>query len=122
MSWEDEGELADLDLLGVGCYVSIEQQGVGGQLEALDVEVVLGEADAVVAQFFGEAGLLDDFMEHPLVEIVPGTGHTLLQFRAAANGGQHEGVKLHQITPCSFSRAISASERPRRRWYTRSLS
>ena len=49
--------------------VEIEQHRVVGELEALDVEVVLGEGDRVVAEVVGQPDLLGQLPQHALVEV-----------------------------------------------------
>ena len=99
---QHDAELADADALGLHRDVEVEQDGVGGELEALDVEVVLGEGDRVVAEAVGELRLLGEFLEHVLVEVVAHPGHGLLDLLARADGGQVEQAGLqHGVPPAT---------------------
>ena len=51
---QHDAELADADALGLHREVEVEQHRIVGELEALDVEVMLGEADRIVAELVGE--------------------------------------------------------------------
>ena len=52
---QHDAELADPDALGLHREVEVEQHRIVGDLEALDVEMMLGEADRVVAELVGRA-------------------------------------------------------------------
>ena len=55
---QHDAELADTHALGVQAEVQIEQDRIGRDLVALDVEVVLGERARLVAELVGELRLL----------------------------------------------------------------
>ena len=92
---EHDAELADADALRLHPDEEVEQHGIGRQLEALDVEVVLGEAHRIVAEGVGEARLLAELRQHALVEVATKPRHSLLDLRAGADGGQVEEGDLH---------------------------
>ena len=54
---QDDAELADADALGLHREVEVEQHRIVGELEALDVEVMLGEAHRIVAELVAEVYL-----------------------------------------------------------------
>jgi hypothetical protein len=83
-----DAELAHADALGLHGDVEIEQDGVVGDLETLDVEMVLGEGDRVVAQIVGQPALLGHLAQHLLVEVGPHAGHAGLDIRLAAERRQ----------------------------------
>jgi hypothetical protein len=66
---QHDAELTDAQPLGLHADEEIQQDRVVGQLEALDVKVMLGEADRVVEQLVCESGLLAQLLEHAVVEI-----------------------------------------------------
>ena len=66
---EHDAELAHADALRLQADEQIEEHRIVRQLEALDVEVVLGEADRVVAEIVGAARLLAQLGQHSAVEI-----------------------------------------------------
>ena len=72
------------------------QPGILAELEALDLEVVLGDADAGPAARVADARVLGDLVEHPLVEDGVLAGHAALELVAAADRHVHERVEVHQ--------------------------
>ena len=106
---QHDAELADPDALGLHPDEEVEQHGIGRQLEALDVEVVLGEADRVVAEGVGEPRLGGEIGQHALVEVGPEPRQAALDLGAAADRGEIEEGDLHRGSPTS-RRAIT------RRW------
>ena len=72
--------------------------GLVADLESLDLEMVLGMAEAGVPGFVGEAHVLRDLVEHPAVE--PGilAGHARFELRPPADCAIHEEVELHGRT------------------------
>ena len=94
---QHDAELADADALGLHGDVEVEQDGVVGDLEALDVEVVLGEGDRVVAEVVGQPALLRHLAQHLLVEVGPHAGHAGLDIRLAAERRQIEQRHLHRF-------------------------
>jgi hypothetical protein len=85
---QHDAELTDADALGLHGDVEIEQHRVVGELEALDVEVVLGEADRVVARRVGQLRLLGELGQHTVVEIAAQPGATLFHLGPAADRGR----------------------------------
>lgn len=69
VSRQHDAELADTDAFRLHADVEVEQHRIVGQLEPLDVEVMLGEADRVVAEVVGQPRLLGQIGEHALVEV-----------------------------------------------------
>jgi hypothetical protein len=92
---QHDAELADADALGLHREIEIEQHRVVGQLEAFDVEMMLGEADRVVAERVGQPDLLRQLAEHALIEVGAQSRHALLDLGAAADGRQIEQGCLH---------------------------
>ncbi len=64
----------------------------------LDVEVVLREADGIVAKLVREHGLLADLGEHAVVKLAPRPGHAGLDLRAITDDRQVEQGRLHAET------------------------
>ena len=101
---QHDAELADADALGLHGEVEIEQHRVVGELEAFDVEVMLGEADRVVAELVGRAGLLGELLQHALIEIAAHARHAGFDLGAAADGGQVEQRSFHLTSPAASPR------------------
>ena len=100
---QHDAELADADALGLHGDVEVEQHRVVGDLEALDVEVVLGEGDRVVAEIVGQPALLGHLAQHLLVEVGPHAGHAGLDVGLAAERRQIEQRDLHRFPPQRLS-------------------
>ena len=64
-------------------------------LEAFEMEVVLREADGVVAQIVRQPRLLRQVREHPLVKLRPHTGHALLALVGVSRVGQVKEGGFH---------------------------
>ena len=92
---QHDAELPHSDPLGLHPHEEVEQDGVVGYLEALDVEVVLGERDRVVPELVREPGLLAHLAQHALVQIGAQPGHALLDVGPASDRGQVEERDLH---------------------------
>ena len=92
---QHDAELADADALGLHGDVEVEQHGVVGDLEALDVEVMLGEADRVVAEIVGQPALLGHLAQHLLVEIAAKPNHPLLDLGLVADRWKIEKRYFH---------------------------
>jgi len=92
---QHDAELADLDALGLHGDVEVEQHRVVGDLEALDVEVVLGEGDRLVAQLIGEPALLRHLAQHLLVEVGAHARHAGFDIGLGAERRQVEQRDLH---------------------------
>ncbi len=71
------------------------QPRVLAELEALDLQVMLGDPDAGPAAGVTEARVLADLVEHPLVEHGILASHAALELVAAADRHVHEGVEVH---------------------------
>jgi hypothetical protein len=108
---QHDPQLADADALGLHREVKVEQHRVVGQLETLDVEMVLGEADRVVAKLVGQADLFGQLAQHPLVEVGAHTGHALLDLGAAANAGQVEDRGFHSCPPLTLAGVAGGGSR-----------
>ena len=78
------------DPLGLHRDEEVEQHRVVRELEALDVEVMLGEADRVVAEVVRHPRLLPQLGEHPAVQVGVEPGAPALDLGAAADAGQIE--------------------------------
>ena len=64
---QHDTQLTDAQALGLHPDIEVEQHRVVGHLEALGVEVMLGEADRVVAEIVGQARLLGNLAQHLVV-------------------------------------------------------
>ena len=93
---QHDAQLPHPDVLRLHADEQVEQHRVVREFEALDVEVVLGEADRVVAEVVGEPGLLRDLGQHPVVEIAAQAGHALLDLGPRADRGQVEDGDLQE--------------------------
>ena len=87
---QHDAELPDADALGLHGEVEVEQHGIVGELEALDVEVMLGEAHRVVAELVAQLNLLGQFLEHALIEVRVHPRHARLDLGAVADARQIE--------------------------------
>ena len=105
---QHDAELADPDALGLHGEVEIEQHRIVRELEALDVEVMLGEAHRIVAQLVAEPDLLGKLLQHALVEIGIHAGHAGLDLGAAADAGQIEQRGFHSLSSW-LSRGVAAT-------------
>ena len=92
---EHDAKLPDPDALGPHADEEVEQHRVVGELEALQVKMVLGKADGVVAELVGENSLLADLLEHSRVEIAPEAGAAVLDLCTAPDRRQVEQGNLH---------------------------
>ena len=59
------------------------------------MEVVLGEAGAVVAVLVHVAAVLADLLQHALIEVGPLAGHALHDFFFGADRRQVKGAYFH---------------------------
>jgi hypothetical protein len=105
---QDDAELPDAEALGLHADEEVEQHGVVRELEALDVEVVLGEAHRVVAEVVGESALLAELGEHATIEIAAQPRHPRLDLRPAADRRQVEERDLHAAPSAPASSWASA--------------
>jgi hypothetical protein len=71
------------------------EAGFVRDLEALDLQVVLGMPEAGEPGLIGELDVGGDLVEHPLVELGALSGHATLELVAAADRAVHEQVELH---------------------------
>ena len=94
---QHDAELADADALGLHREVEVEQHRIVGELEALDVEVMLGEAHRIVAELVAELYLLAELPQHALIEVRVHAGHAGLDLGAAADARQIEQRRLHPL-------------------------
>ncbi len=111
---QHDAELTDAQAPGLHRDEEVEQHGVVRELEALDVEVMLGEADRVVAEVVGEPRLLPHLGEHRAVERGVEPGAPALDVGATADTGQIEerGAKVaHESAPIMPAVATSRSVR-----------
>ena len=75
--------------------IQIEHDRVGRELEALDMEMVLGETDRVVTKRVARLGELAQIREHLLVQLGPQPRHPLLDILARAHRREEEEGNLH---------------------------
>jgi hypothetical protein len=87
---QHDAELADADALRLHRRPEVEQHRVVRELEPLDVEVVLGEADRVVAEIVGQPDLLGHIAQHPLVEVRPHASEAGFDLRQIPGGRKIE--------------------------------
>ena len=66
---QHDAELPHADPLGLHSEVQVEHDRVRRDLEALDVEVVLGKGNGVIAELVGELRLLRELPQHLLIEV-----------------------------------------------------
>ena len=92
---EHDAELAHPDALGLEPHEQVEEHGVVGDLEALQVEVVFGEADGVVAELVGQLSLLQHLGQHAVVEVAAQPRPPPLDLGPAPDGRQVEERDLH---------------------------
>ena len=93
---KNDPQLTDPDASRLQPDEQVEQHGAAGYLESLDVEVMLGEADRVVAEIVGQASLRREVGQHALVEIAPEARHATFDLGAAPDGGQIEERYAHR--------------------------
>src|SRR5439155_23187669 len=98
---------AEADALSRQADEEVEQDRAVRELEARDVEVMLGEADRVVGERIGELRLLGELSEHALVEVAAEAGAAALDVGAAAGGGQVEERDLHALGRPTSRRAMT---------------
>jgi hypothetical protein len=88
-------ELVDAQARTVLAKEHRHEPGVLAELEALDLQVVLRNADPRPAGLIARARVLRDLVEHPLVEHRVLAGHPPLQLVPPADRHVHERVKIH---------------------------
>ena len=69
-------------------------------LEALDLQVMLGMAEAEIARVVGEADILGDLVQHALVERGIAPGHAGLELGPPADRAVHEQAEAHPDGLC----------------------
>jgi hypothetical protein len=69
LRWQHDTELSDPQPLRLHRNVQVEQDGIVRKLETLDVKMMLGETDGVVAEIVGEACLAGNIVQHLIVEM-----------------------------------------------------
>src|SRR5215831_17906631 len=74
------------------------QARIVGDLEAFDLQVMLGMAEAEVACVVGEAHVFGDLVQHALVELGPASGQARLELGAPADGAVHEQAEAHSYS------------------------
>lgn len=92
-------QLSEFDLLRLHPEIEIEHDGVGRDLLTFDVEVVLGEPDAIVTMGVHVADLFRQLTEHLLIEIGAASCHTFFNVREAADRRQIERTYFHVCSP-----------------------
>src|SRR6267142_3292334 len=87
------------------------------ELEPLDLQVMLRNADPRPARRIARARVLADLVQHPLVEHGVLAGHAALELAAPPDRHVHERVKVHRLTviPPAASAADAAPRTPRSR-------
>jgi hypothetical protein len=92
---QHDTELADADALGLHREVEIQQHGVVGKLEALDVEVMLGKAHRIVAEVVGKFDEFGQLFQHALIEFRPRRSHARFDLGARADARQAKYRRFH---------------------------
>ena len=94
---QHQPERRELDALGAGGEVRVEQQRSHRGLVALGVEMVLGGREDVEPGIVGEHGELAQLVQHLLVSLVvsPDGPEPLAILQRAGHGRQHEQHELH---------------------------
>jgi hypothetical protein len=87
------------------------QPRIVGNLEAFDLQVMLGMAEAEVARLIGEAHVLGDLVEHALVELGLAASHAGLELGAPAHRAVHERAEAHGSSPSSSCRTAGLQAR-----------
>ena len=82
---QHDSELSDAQAPGLHPDIEVEQDRVVGNLEAFGVEVMLGEADRVVAEVVGQAGLRGNFAQHLVVQFAAKPNHPLFDLGFVAD-------------------------------------
>ena len=100
-SGEYNGKRCELDPLGPGCKVGVEEEGSDGHLDAFGVEMVLGGGEGVEAQFLGgETDALQFVEEFLITLVVTSDGGELLAVRDYAGHSRiGEDAKFHWGPP-----------------------
>jgi hypothetical protein len=93
---QHDAQLADAHALGLHGRVEVPEHGIGRALEPLDVEVVLGEADALVAEVVGQAHDVAHLAERALVQVRILPRHAAAELGRLADGREHEEVEFHR--------------------------
>ena len=103
---QDQAQRGELDALGPGGQVRVEQERGHRRLVALGVEVVLRGREDVEPGIVGKHGELAQLVEHLLVPLVvpPDGPEPLAIVQGAGNGGQHEEHELHRIASSGVRR------------------
>ena len=70
------------------------------ELEPFDLQVMLGDADALPARRIARARVLADLVQHALVEHRVLAGHPALQLAPPADRHVHERVEVHRSPDC----------------------
>jgi hypothetical protein len=76
----------------------VEQDWVGGNLFALDMEMMLGKRDTVVAMLVEVTGLLAQVAQHPLIKIGTPARHSSAYLSLVADTWQVEHSNFHFVT------------------------
>ena len=95
MGGQDVAELVDAETRGVLAEEHRHEARVLPQLEALDLEMMLRDADARPPGPIARAGVVRDLVQHALVEDRVLPRHAPLQLVAAADRDVHERVEVH---------------------------
>src|SRR5471032_2577484 len=100
---QHDAELPHANALGLHREVEVEQHRIVRELEALDVEVVLGEGNRVVAELVAQFDLLGQLFQHALIELRVHARHALLDLGTAGDRRQVEERRLHCSFPPSYA-------------------
>src|SRR5262245_36585396 len=92
---QDVAELIDAQSRAVLAEEHRHEARVLTELEALDLQVVLRNADARPAGLIARARILRDLVQHSLVEHRVLAGHAPLELMPPADGDVHERVEIH---------------------------
>ena len=95
MRRQHHAQLPHSNPLGLHRQIQVEHDRIRRELEALDMEVVLGETDRVITERVARLGELTQIREHLLVQLGPQPRHPLLDVLARAHRREEEEGNLH---------------------------
>jgi uncharacterized protein YgfB (UPF0149 family) len=91
----DEAAGDDPQPLRVPAEPHRHQPRIVRDLEALDLQVMLGMAEAEIAGVVSETDILGDLVQHALVELGIAPGHAGLKLGPTADRAVHEQAEAH---------------------------
>ena len=95
---QDQSQLPDPQPLGLHPKEHVEQDRVGGNLFALDMEMMLGKRDPIVAVLVEVTGLLAQVGQHPLIKVGTPARHSSAYLGLVADARQVKYSNFHFVT------------------------